>query len=435
MNSAEKASEADHICPVQLIPTEWLAHLIASDGFTHTVSYDAEKRVAKGIMGNPTMTSQIVFTDTEWTLWIADSQQNTFRTYRGTMSCVTSSSEEAAAAPGIIDICQSGRRWEGGVLKDQPFGWGTFYRDDGKKEYEGWMNGQTRVCYGIEYFEDVELPSYQGYYFQGKRHGFGSLYERNGTVQYEGYWMEGERASEVSSPVCSQMETIAFRIGNGPIGTFTLTPYLLRLKHLIIGNQFLSSTDRFLIESMMELETLVVGDYNLVENAMKGKSGLFRVASCPNLQSIYVQNYSCGVCGVFQLEYLPSLHSLQVGEGSFSGVSVFHLEGGDAEFLLPIELPQLETVSLGDRSFNACREIVFQSGRRKRLLPRPPAVAVRSAGLGRALRTRQETVSGKRELGGDEECGWRRRMTSRFAFTCGNSGKGVQFPWSRFVPS
>lgn len=351
------------------------------------------------------------------------------------MSCVTSSSEEAAAAPGILDICQSGRRWEGGVLKDQPFGWGTFYRDDGKKEYEGWMNGQTRVCYGIEYFEDVELPSYQGYYFQGKRHGFGSLYERNGTVQYEGYWMEGERASEVSSPVCSQMETIAFRIGNGPIGTFTLTPYLLRLKHLIIGNQFLSSTDRFLIESMMELETLVVGDYNLVENAMKGKSGLFRVASCPNLQSIYVQNYSCGVCGMFQLEYLPSLHSLQVGEGSFSGVSVFHLEGGDAEFLLPIELPQLETVSLGDRSFNACREIVFQSGRRKRLLPRPPAVAVRSAGLGRALRTRQETVSGQRELGGDEECGWRRRMTSRFAFTCGNSGKGVQFPWSRFVPS
>ena len=82
------------------------------------------------------------------------------------MSCVTSSSEEAAAAPGILDICQSGRRWEGGVLKDQPFGWGTFYRDDGKKEYEGWMNGQTRVCYGIEYFEDVELPSYQGYYFQ-----------------------------------------------------------------------------------------------------------------------------------------------------------------------------------------------------------------------------------------------------------------------------
>ena len=405
MDPTTEASRAEK-SGVQLVPTEWLARLIESDRFNHAVTYDPERRVTKGVMGNPTTTVQILFNADEWTLWVADSMQNTFRTYRGTMALVTSSPEEEATAPGILDLDKNGRRWEGGILKNQPFGWGTLYRDNGKKEYEGWMNGKLRVCYGTEYSEDAEIQLYQGYYFQGKRHGFGSLFERNGATNYEGYWIEDQRVSEVPFPVYSQMETIAFRLGNGPLDAFTLSPYLLKLKHLVIGNQFLNSTECFLVEELAALETLVLGDYNLIENAMKGKSGLFRVADCPSLQSLSVQNYACGVCGVFQLVHLPSLRSFTVGERSFSGVSVFHLEGDDESSQSRVELPQLEAVSLGDHSFNACRDVTFQSGRLKRLLPRSPATAVRSAGLGRALRPRQEAVSEQRERGHDEEWEW-----------------------------
>ena len=54
----------------------------------------------------------------------------------------------------IIDLNDEGRRWEGGVLKGEVFGYGCLYDEENRLEYEGWMIEGVKRCYGIEYWNN-----------------------------------------------------------------------------------------------------------------------------------------------------------------------------------------------------------------------------------------------------------------------------------------
>jgi singapore isolate B (sub-type 7) whole genome shotgun sequence assembly, scaffold_3 len=51
------------------------------------------------------------------------------------------------------------------------------------------MDG-IRVCYGKEFYDDIEKVKYEGCYYEGKRFGKGVLYDRNGGIEYDGLWKE-----------------------------------------------------------------------------------------------------------------------------------------------------------------------------------------------------------------------------------------------------
>ena len=51
----------------------------------------------------------------------------------------------------IVDLNDDGRRWEGGVLRGELFGYGCLYDEENELEYEGWMIEGKKECYGIEY--------------------------------------------------------------------------------------------------------------------------------------------------------------------------------------------------------------------------------------------------------------------------------------------
>ena len=42
-------------------------------------------------------------------------------------------------AKGVIDLDTKGRRWEGGVKNETPYGYGVLFNEEGRKEFEGWM--------------------------------------------------------------------------------------------------------------------------------------------------------------------------------------------------------------------------------------------------------------------------------------------------------
>lgn len=44
------------------------------------------------------------------------------------------------------------------------------------------MDG-IRVCYGKEFYDDIEKVKYEGCYYEGKRFGKGVLYDRNGGIR------------------------------------------------------------------------------------------------------------------------------------------------------------------------------------------------------------------------------------------------------------
>ena len=83
----------------------------------------------------------------------------------------------------IIDLNDEGRRWEGGVLKGEVFGYGCLYDEENRLEYEGWMIDGVKRCYGIEYWNDLGIVKYGGCYYNGKKHGYGLLYDRKGDIR------------------------------------------------------------------------------------------------------------------------------------------------------------------------------------------------------------------------------------------------------------
>ena len=92
-----------------------------------------------------------------------------------------------------------GNRWEGGVRNGKPFGYGVMYDEEGRKEYEGFMMDGIRVCYGKEFYDDIEKVKYEGCYYEGKRFGKGVLYDRNGGIEYDGLWKEDKQYSSTSA--------------------------------------------------------------------------------------------------------------------------------------------------------------------------------------------------------------------------------------------
>ena len=91
----------------------------------------------------------------------------------------------------VLDLNDDGERWEGDVLHNEPCGWGVLFNADGEKVYEGFRVGDVSVCYGVQYYSDIQKVEYEGMIFEGKRWGRGVQYGRDGNTMFDGEWMNG----------------------------------------------------------------------------------------------------------------------------------------------------------------------------------------------------------------------------------------------------
>ena len=96
----------------------------------------------------------------------------------------------------VLNLSDEGERWEGDVLDGIPYGWGVLYDSENRLAYEGFRVGEVNVCYGTQYYSDIGVIEYEGEWFEGKRWGRGTHYDRTGVVIYEGGWLNNTHEDE-----------------------------------------------------------------------------------------------------------------------------------------------------------------------------------------------------------------------------------------------
>ena len=109
----------------------------------------------------------------------------------------------------IIDLNENGVRWEGSVLNGILFGYGEIYNEDNNKIYKGFMFRGMEVCYGSEFYGDVEVIEYEGDYYKNMRYGYGRLYDKKNELIYEGNWLDNNPITETS---CHFVQTFDDRL-------------------------------------------------------------------------------------------------------------------------------------------------------------------------------------------------------------------------------
>ena len=225
----------------------------------------------------------------------------------------------------VLDLNDEGERWEGDVLDNKPYGWGVLYDKEGENMYEGFRIGKVNVCYGTQYYPDIQKVEYEGEWFEGKRWGRGIHYDRTGNTVFDGEWMNDEQAETtvtitdgnglfynhlevliVSDGCCNGNEWKAF--------DFSLLPCLRELQ---VGNHCFRCVKEVIMVGMNALEKVVIGyvSFTLRENAtLVNASNCFFLKDCARLREVKIGSNSFNDYSVCEIENLPSLEVIEMGE-------------------------------------------------------------------------------------------------------------------------
>ena len=249
---------------------------------------------------------------------------------------------------GCIDLDASGRRWEGGVKNGIPFGYGILYDEEGRKEYEGFMVNGCRHYYGSKYYANTNQLKYCGYYCHDKRFGKGTLWTRNGSVDYEGEWWNDKPYIRKSDKTVTDNKRSGTQVIDNnrrnlslprcsfnDIRALELVRFMYSLKHIVIGRECLNNVLSFHIDGSQALEDITVG----LKSCTRAKNGtelrktndndivgICAITNCPKLKTIKFDNYAFADYCSFVLENLPSLQYLQVGAKCFWSHTPFGLK-------------------------------------------------------------------------------------------------------------
>ena len=219
----------------------------------------------------------------------------------------------------IIDLDRSGRRWEGSSFGSLPFGYGQLFDEEDRLEYEGFMYGDTKVCYGIEYYPEIGVEKYRGFFCFGDYYLDGVQKDRNGITEYEGEWMN-RRAFDPDlyslpyfhSHIPSWIITKDF--GNELEWTELRMSCLLSLEKIIFSYhrvQF-KNVHTFILDYLPKLKLFRCTsqccndskEYYVPED--KGV-GCLRISNCSSLEMIEIGPYAFSNYSSLQLGNLPAL--------------------------------------------------------------------------------------------------------------------------------
>ena len=202
-----------------------------------------------------------------------------------------------------------------------------------------------KVCYGIEYYEDIGYIKYEGEYYENKRHGYGILYDKKQEIVYEGEWNNNEPITERKIEIKEKLkeELIHYGleelvIGNG-CESYLMHFRLIGFEHLkkcVIENNSLTNIRVFEIANCNELNELMLGENSCSDICTTTANGSFSIHSCEKLTRIDCMNNSfkyttgsCSIYGIIFMNYqidLPSLTYLSFGDDCFYNHSVVSIK-------------------------------------------------------------------------------------------------------------
>lgn len=229
--------------------------------------------------------------------------------------------------------------WEGSVKDGVMHGYGILYSDKKWKKYEGFMWNGKKNGWGWLYYDDVELIEYDGCFYNDRKWGYGTMKDRNGGVEYCGYWMNDQRYSngvkEEPIEICSQQNR-ALLCCSPDVNSFELAKWIEELSELEIKDMSFQKVTKFTLDGLPKLCKVAIGKDSFAERRYHDQkkqgsvhmdSACFRIVDCPELSSILIGDYSFCDYSSFELKDLPKLESIVLGENCFYRVPSISLTG------------------------------------------------------------------------------------------------------------
>ena len=227
----------------------------------------------------------------------------------------------------VLDLSDDGERWEGGILHNQPYGWGVYYDRDNNKVYEGFRIGEVNVCYGRSYYADIQQLEYEGEICEGKRWGRGIQYDRRGKTVFDGEWCdnvhgcpEKERIQCIaSSTMITTVESLSIgdNCCNGQEWQALKLDCLSQIKELIVGNFSFQHVETVVISGLEKLESVTIGDCCFAtrkQQDVRNPNARFCFTDCPRVKHLSIGRYSFTNYGQCIINNNPRLITIFMGD-------------------------------------------------------------------------------------------------------------------------
>ena len=228
----------------------------------------------------------------------------------------------------VLDLSDDGERWEGDVLDNQPYGWGVYYDSENRRVYEGFRIGDVNVCYGIQYYSDIQKVEYKGGICEGKRWGRGIQYDRNGKTVFDGEWMNDDNQIEKRVVVNEEYQFLHNHLEelivennscNGREWTALDLGFISHLRLFQVGNECFKCVKEVKLIGLNELEKVVIGMSSFTKQKNRERpsynpSRHFYLKNCERLRELKMGRYSFSDYSVCEIENVPSLEVIEMGE-------------------------------------------------------------------------------------------------------------------------
>ena len=186
----------------------------------------------------------------------------------------------------------------------------------------------VKRCYGLEYWNDLGIVKYEGCYYNGKKQGYGLLYDRRGDIEHEGLFKDDCNFDTDSTLnwndnsdmiIDSYIESLIIDDDFNPdISCLSLTSPLISLKRIEIGCSSFKKVNEFVINGLNELEIVKIGRrcFKLDANTRKESKCLIR--SCDQLKEVDIGGDSFYWYTELELKNLLSLQSIHLSDNVFA---------------------------------------------------------------------------------------------------------------------
>ena len=228
----------------------------------------------------------------------------------------------------VLNLTDEGERWEGDVLCHQPYGWGVLYDIEGEKVYEGFRIGNESVCYGMQYYADIQKVEYEGEICDGKRWGRGIQYDRNGVVVFDGEWLDNEHEFEKRIVMndetqclhsCIEELIVSDKNCNGEEWSVLDLSCMSHLRLLQVGDDCFRNVNEVKLIGLHALERVMIGKNSFTTPVefwilIRNRHGHFYLKDCPSIRELKIGRNSFRDYSVCEIANVPSLEGIEMGE-------------------------------------------------------------------------------------------------------------------------
>ena len=225
----------------------------------------------------------------------------------------------------VLDLSDDGERWEGDVFYGVPYGWGVYYDSENRMVYEGFRLGDVNVCYGTQYYADIQKVEYEGGWCEGRRWGRGVQYDRNGKTVFEGEWINDGPLSKRVTPNeenrllhnCIEELIVIDESCNGPEWSVLDLSFMSHLRLFQVGDKCFRYVEKVKLIGLSQLEIVVIGNFSFTEQGSfpsYDASRRFQLKNCARLRQLKIGLRSFSDYSVCEIEKNAHLEAIEIGE-------------------------------------------------------------------------------------------------------------------------